>query len=578
MYRSIQFVGQLVNRIAQRFRASQIGNYRLVPCKVSKNFRTRQIASPDYQTFEARRLLAGIEFTAATGQILIGGTNANDVARVTQSGATVTVTHEGFNTRTFSAGSVNSILFVGLRGDDFFENQTAIPSIAFGQNGNDTLIGGSGNDRLFGNGEEDVIRGNGGDDFLVAGIGNDTIDAGAGNDRVLGINGNNTIEGGTGDDLIFGGNGIDVVTVVSGTNTIAGNGGDDSISGGSGVDTIFGGSGDDLLLGGAGNDRIYAQAGNDSVSGGSGVDIVAGNDGDDILQGEQGNDRIVGGAGNDRANFSGSRASYEVTAAGSGLQINDLRGPNFGLNDLVIGVEQIAFGDGIRTPGEALNPTTTPVPPTNPPQPTPPPSAPPSPQPPAGNIREVVTIQPVIAANSDGSNAAEFFGNAQQEADIKRRIDEIFAQANIDVEFLPARRVNDTFINVGNSAGARPGGDLNRIVTSGDARGLGSTDRLVIDMYFVEVVPGFGNLGENNANGLAFLGGNGIAVQVGDNLVNFANGRSVVAGVVAHEIGHNLGLPHVEGNDNLLSEGASSTRLTSDQIARILASPLSRPV
>jgi len=167
---------------------------------------TRHRKGMDYLVCEERRLLAGIEFTAATGQVLIGGTNADDVAQVTQSGSAITVTQQGFGSRTFNVNDVNSIFFVGLSGNDFFNNQSSINSVAYGQNGNDTLIGGSGNDRLVGNGGNDDLRGSGGNDVIIAGIGSDQVDAGAGNDRVLGIAGTNTIEGGAGDDTIYGGN------------------------------------------------------------------------------------------------------------------------------------------------------------------------------------------------------------------------------------------------------------------------------------------------------------------------------------------------------------------------------------
>ena len=532
--------------------------YRFVSSGTSRQLRRIKAPQPAYETCEPRRLLAGIVLTAATGQVVIGGTGAADVARVTQSGDTVTFTQEGFGTQTFTTSEVTSILFVGLGGDDFFENQTSIPSLAFGQNGNDTLIGGSGNDRLVGNNDDDIIRGNAGDDFLVAGNGNDFIDAGVGNDRVLGVNGDNRLEGGAGDDRIFGGNGADTISDISGENIIAGRGGDDSISGGSDRDLIYGGPGDDFIRGFGGDDFIYAQAGNDIVSGGSGVDVVAGNDGDDQLQGEQGNDRIVGGPGNDRASFSGALASYDVFPSGPNLRINDLRGSDFGLNDLVISVEDFAFGDGVRTSDETLNPT---------------------PPPPGANIREVVTVQPIIAANSDGSNQAEFFGNAQQQADILARIDEIFDVANVDIEFLPARRVNDTFFNVGNNpSGERPSNDLDRIVSSGDRNGLGSSNPNVIDIYFVEQVPAFRDLGDGTANGLAFVGSSGIAMHVGDDLVRTSGGRATIAEVTAHEIGHNLGLSHVNTSNNLLVSSGSGTNLTDSQINTILGSSLSRPV
>ena len=559
MYRTIaKSAHDFINFISTATPAMENWGYRFVSSQTSRQLRRSRTSQPAYETYEPRRLLAGINLTAATGEVVIGGTTGADVARVTQSGNTVTFTQEGFATQTFSTSEVNSILFVGLAGDDFFENTTSIPSIAFGQNGNDTLIGGSGNDRLFGNGNDDTIRGNGGDDFVVAGIGNDVLDAGAGNDRVLGINGENRLEGGAGDDQIFGGNDADIITDISGENTLAGNGGDDSITGGSGGDLIFGGPGNDFLRGLAGDDFIYAQAGNDIASGGSGFDVVAGNDGDDTLQGEQSNDRIVGGPGNDRANFSGALASYDVFPSGPNLRINDLRGPNFGLNDLVISVEEFAFGDGVRTSDETLNPT---------------------PPPPGANIREVVTVQPIIAANSDGSNQAEFFGNAQQQADILARIDQIFDVANIDIEFLPARRVNDTFINVGNNpSGERPSNDLDRIVSSGDRNGLGSSNRNVIDLYFVEQVPAFRDLGDGTANGLAFIGSSGIAMHVGDDLVRTSGGRATIAEVTAHEIGHNLGLSHVNISNNLLVSSGSGTDLTDSQINTILGSSLSRPV
>ena len=196
----------------------------------SKTRRPRTATHLDYQQCERRELLAGIEFSVATGQILIGGTNNADRAIVRQLDDTVTVTQQGFLTQRFDASEVESILFVGLRGDDYFENRTSIPSIAFGQVGNDTLIGGSGADRLFGNTQDDIIEGNGGDDFLVAGIGNDEVNGGDGDDRILGIHDINTLNGDAGNDTIFGGLDQDIISGGTGDDALVGNSGNDTIS------------------------------------------------------------------------------------------------------------------------------------------------------------------------------------------------------------------------------------------------------------------------------------------------------------------------------------------------------------
>ena len=97
-------------------------------------------------------------------------------------------------------------------------------------------------------------------------------------------------------------------------------------------------------------------------------------------------------------------------------------------------------------------------------------------------------------------------------------------------------------------------------------------------MYFVELVPGFDDLGENTANGLAFIDMPGVAIQIGDNLPATAVGRNVIAEVTAHEIGHNLGLTHLAIEGNLLAPAGfdnGGSNLTPGQILTALDSPLS---
>ena len=99
----------------------------------------------------------------------------------------------------------------------------------------------------------------------------------------------------------------------------------------------------------------------------------------------------------------------------------------------------------------------------------------------------------------------------------------------------------------------------------------------MVDVYFVEVAPAFSAQSNFVANGLAFVGASGTAIHIGDSLPTFASGRSVAASVTAHEIGHNLGLPHIEDNTNLLDEGSNGTNLNSNQETTIINSNLSQP-
>ncbi|MDJ0961426.1 MAG: M66 family metalloprotease [Acidimicrobiia bacterium] len=132
-----------------------------------------------------------------------------------------------------------------------------------GTSGDDVLVGTLGNDVIVGKGGNDLIKGKGGDDIICANGGNDEINGGPGADRIF---------AGNGDDLVYGKYGNDL---------IEGNAGDDDLRGGPGKDTIYGGNGDDLLLG---------YIGDDYLDGGSGLDVLFGGKDDD---------QAVGGGGTD---------------------------------------------------------------------------------------------------------------------------------------------------------------------------------------------------------------------------------------------------------------------------------------
>ncbi len=193
-------------------------------------------------------------------------------------------------------------------------------------------------------------------------------------------------------------------------------------------------------------------------------------------------------------------------------------------------------------------------------------------------LTAAVTVQPIIVSNDNGSNTAEFFGTNAQQASIEGFIDEIWAQAGIDVNFLTPNALNSSFANSGNS-NSRPNSDLRETIDIGNSAGVTNADPNVINIFFVNVAAGFSVLSENNAAGLAVVDGNGISQFVGSNLLDFTGGQEVIAGVVAHEIGHNLGLDHIVLSQNLMQSGADSSsrgqRLSDAQITTALASNFS---
>jgi len=559
----------------------------------SNNKRTRTSqskTSSSYETLESRRVLASIFLNTSSGELFISGGDGNDQGALVASGDQVEASITGALSQTFDASEIARVFFIGEAGNDTLTNNTNIPSSFFGGTGDDTLTGGTNDDSINGGAGSDNLFGGDGNDQLIGSSGDDELRGGEGNDDIFGSSGINTIYGDAGDDVlfggdqvdhIFGGDGIDQIyglggddVLDSGDGGIAGTagigqadlilglGGNDTITGGNGLNVFWGGDGNDIITGGdSAENRLHGQAGNDILTGGDGFDFIRGLEGENTINGGAGGDFIIaglgdenfdGGAGNDTIRFTGNYSSYRINEnTANVLTVRDLRDAfEQGDNDTQ-SVETFEFADETRA--AAISST------------------------------QQVVVRPIVVSNNNGGNTAAFFGDAETQAEIENLIDDIFAQANLDVVWENTVAYNNTFANTGNTSGRRSQSDLETIVDGGDGRGIGSSNANVIDAYFVQTAPGFGNVGNNTANGLAFVDSSGTAIHIGDNLLGFRSGLDVIAGVVAHELGHNLGLLHVESASNLLNSGATAPSngnyfLTSGQINTIENSSLTASI
>lgn len=111
------------------------------------------------------------------------------------------------------SGNLNYIQFKGGMGDDFLNAHSTVQTqiMAYGEAGNDTLIGAWGYDFLDGGDGNDTLFGNGGYDILKGGAGNDALYGGGGYDNLIGEGGDDVLQGSEGNDNYGGGPGLDVL-------------------------------------------------------------------------------------------------------------------------------------------------------------------------------------------------------------------------------------------------------------------------------------------------------------------------------------------------------------------------------
>lgn len=120
------------------------------------------------------RSVPAVTATLLNGVLGVMGDSASNNISIGLSNGQITVSGVA---QTFSPSQVASISVAGGDGDDVITVSPAInlPTLLFGEFGNDTLIGGAGSDQLFGGIGNDRLDGGVADDQLFTGQGSDTF-------------------------------------------------------------------------------------------------------------------------------------------------------------------------------------------------------------------------------------------------------------------------------------------------------------------------------------------------------------------------------------------------------------------
>jgi Ca2+-binding RTX toxin-like protein len=237
------------------------------------------------EALETRRLLSAapaVEPSAeiSGGELRVVGTKGADVILVGLNATDATKVDVNVNGTVLGSFALSDITSGRVevhagKGDDAVrvdESFGLVPFslVAFGEQGNDTLVGGSANDELHGDQGSDVLYGNDGNDTLEGDQGKDMLAGGFGDDALAGDNGCDTLYGETGADTLRGGNGKDLLDGGDDNDDLDGERGSDSLTGGLGADTFAGSEKDSEVLDLVTGEDLYSATANHGNGGGGG--------------------------------------------------------------------------------------------------------------------------------------------------------------------------------------------------------------------------------------------------------------------------------------------------------------------
>ena len=181
----------------------------------------------------------------------------------------------------------------------------------------------------------------------------------------------------------------------------------------------------------------------------------------------------------------------------------------------------------------------------------------------------VIIIQPIVIQSDIGDEPAKM--NLSEEL-----VNKAYLKAKIDFHYLEPLYYDNTKARDGEI-------NLDSIVKLSKRDNILKGQNDIINMFFVNAIDGY-----QGPTGRGMMNGNIVFIALGDeNNTNTEKQTSMEAFVIAHEVGHNLGLKHVVDDDNIIDslpniqgDGEFKDRidpknsLNSYQINEIFKSPL----